>query len=78
MRTPEVPVMHCKKVGVTDMFRQRSVIELVKEGNPIGVIYERLSETKPQSVEWYHITSPKKAAENSTLGWESYENCLLG
>jgi transposase len=35
--------MHCEKMAVTDMFRQRAVIEfLVKEGNSAGIIYERL------------------------------------
>jgi hypothetical protein len=43
MLTPYVPVMHCEKMAVTDMFRQRAVTEfLVKEGNCTGVIYERL------------------------------------
>jgi chorismate mutase len=53
MRTSYVPVMHCEKMSVTDMsLRQRAVIEfLVKEGNSAGVIYERLPETKRQSME---------------------------
>jgi transposase len=36
--------MHCEKIAVTDVsFRQCAVIEfLVKEGNSVGVIYERL------------------------------------
>jgi hypothetical protein len=43
MRTSYVPVMHCEKMAVTDMFRQLAVIEfLVTEGNSGGVIYERL------------------------------------
>jgi hypothetical protein len=44
VRTPYVPVMHCKKMAVTDMsFRQCVVIELVvKEGNSTGIISERL------------------------------------
>jgi hypothetical protein len=43
MRTSYVPVMHCKKMAVTDLFRQRDIIEfLVKEGNSAEVIYERL------------------------------------
>jgi transposase len=43
MRTSYVPVMHCDKMAVTDMFRQRAVIEfLVKEGNSVGFICERL------------------------------------
>jgi hypothetical protein len=38
-----VPVMHCEKMAVADMFRQRAVIEfLMKEGNSAAVIYERL------------------------------------
>jgi hypothetical protein len=38
-----VPVMHCEKMDVTDIFRQSAVIEFhVKEGNSAGVIYERL------------------------------------
>jgi hypothetical protein len=44
MRTPYVPVMRCEKMDVTDMsFHQCAVIEfLVKEGNSVGVTYERL------------------------------------
>jgi hypothetical protein len=43
MRTSYVPVMDCEKMVVTDMFRQRAVIEfLAKEGNSAGFIYERL------------------------------------
>jgi hypothetical protein len=35
--------MHCEKMAVTDMFRQRAVIEfLKKERNSAGLIYERL------------------------------------
>jgi hypothetical protein len=41
MHTSYVPVMHCEKMAVTDMwFRQRAVIEF--EGNSAEVIYERL------------------------------------
>jgi transposase len=43
MRTSYVPVMYSEKMAVSDMFRQRAVIEfLVKKGNSAGVIYERL------------------------------------
>jgi hypothetical protein len=43
MRTSYVPVMRCEKMDVTKMFRQRAVIGFfVKEGNSVGVIYERL------------------------------------
>jgi hypothetical protein len=37
-------MMHCEKMAVTDMsFHQRDVIEfLVKEGNSVGIICERL------------------------------------
>jgi transposase len=44
MRISYAPVMHCEKMAVTDItFRQRDVIEfLVKEGNSVGFIYERL------------------------------------
>jgi len=77
-----LPVMHCEKMAVTDMsFRQRAVIEfLVKEGNSVGVIYERLPETKRQSMEWHHAIhiAQKQEAENSSLGQQSYGNCLLG
>jgi hypothetical protein len=36
--------MHCEKMAVTDTtFRQHAVIEvLVKEGNWVGIFYERL------------------------------------
>jgi hypothetical protein len=41
--TSYVPVMHCAKTSVTDMIRQRAVIEfVVKEGSTAGVIFERL------------------------------------
>jgi hypothetical protein len=44
MRTSFIPIMHCQKMAVTDMsFRHCAVIEfLVKEGNSVEVIYERL------------------------------------
>jgi hypothetical protein len=43
MRPSYVPVMHCEKMAVTEMFRQVAVIEfLVKEGSSGGVIYKRL------------------------------------
>jgi hypothetical protein len=57
----------------------------VKEGNSAGVIYERLPETKRQSMEWHHITSPKKKKLNTvplagklmgTVFWDS-EGCKL-
>jgi hypothetical protein len=36
-------VMLCKKMAITDMFRQRAVTEfLMKLGNSAGVIYKRL------------------------------------
>jgi len=42
MRISYVAVMHCEKMALTDMFRQRAVTEfLVKEGNSAGVMYER-------------------------------------
>jgi hypothetical protein len=49
-------------MAVTDMsFRQRDVTEfLVTEGNSAGIVYEGLPETKRQSMEWRHSTSPKK------------------
>jgi hypothetical protein len=42
--TSYVPVIHCEKMGVTDVsFRQCAIIEsLVKEGNSAEVMYERL------------------------------------
>jgi len=44
MRASYVPVMYCEKTAVTDVScRQCDVIEfLVKEGNSVAVIYERL------------------------------------
>jgi len=43
--------MHCEKMAVTDMFRQRDVIEfLVKDGNSAGVIYEGLQRPKGKAV----------------------------
>jgi hypothetical protein len=43
MRTSYILVMHCEKISVIDLFRQRAVIEfLVKEGNSAAVIYKRL------------------------------------
>jgi hypothetical protein len=43
MRTSNVPVMLCDRMAVNDMFLQRTVIKfLLKEGNSVGVIYERL------------------------------------
>jgi hypothetical protein len=39
MHTSFVPVMHCEKMAVTDMFHQRAVTEfLVKDGNLAGLI----------------------------------------
>jgi hypothetical protein len=44
MRTFYVPIIHCDKMAVIDMsFHQRDVIEfLVKEGNSVGIICQRL------------------------------------
>jgi hypothetical protein len=51
------------------LFHQHAVIEfLVKEGNLAGVIYDKAGNG---------ITTQKDKAENCTLGWQSYENCLL-
>jgi hypothetical protein len=80
MRTFYIPVMLCEKMAFTDLsFRQHAVIEfLVKERNSAGVIHERPSETKKQSVEWHHITSPKKEETcNRTVCLKIYGKCLL-
>jgi len=85
MCTPYVPVMPCEKMAVTDMFRKRAVIEfLVKEGNTVGVICERLSETRRQNMEWHYTTSPKKKPKTvpsagkvmGTVFWKT-EGCML-
>jgi hypothetical protein len=67
MQTFYLPIMHCEIIAVTDMsFLQSAVTEfLVKEGKSAGVIYELLPETKRQSMEWYHTTSPKKKKLNA-------------
>jgi hypothetical protein len=43
MRISHVPVIHCEKMAITDMFRHHAVIEFpVNEGNSAEVIYEQL------------------------------------
>jgi hypothetical protein len=47
-------------------FRQRAVTKfVVKEGNWTGVIYERLAETKRQSMEWNQTTLPKNKKQKT-------------
>jgi hypothetical protein len=73
MHTSYVSIMHCEKTSVTDMFRQRAVIEFLVKGGKLKSWFNYFNpETKCQSMGWHHTTSPQKEAGNSTLGRQSY------
>jgi hypothetical protein len=79
MRTSYLPVIHCEKMAVTDMFHQGPVIEFIlKKGNSAGVIFVvcmEMSAWVPAVSELGETFEGRKHGHRPSAALWSNENC---